>query len=59
MDSELLDVVQEHIDAAYTCNGDINSDGIDWALAEKTAHEHLDKFVGFEAVQNAINWFKH
>lgn len=57
MDSELLDTVQEHVDAAYT--SDINSDGIDWALAEKTAHEHLDKFVGFEAVQNAINWFKH
>lgn len=59
MDRELLDAVQEHVDAAYTPTNDVSSDGIDWESAEKSAHEHLDKFVGYEDVQKAIEFFKN
>lgn len=59
MDSELLDSVQEHIDAAYKPTSDISSDGINWALAQKNAHEHLDRFVGYDAVQKSIELFKN
>lgn len=58
VDMELIDAVQEHVDAAYDPDADIHDDPIDWTHAEKTAHEHLDKFVGYDAVQKAIAHFK-
>lgn len=56
---DLLDAVQEHVDAAYMPTADIASDCIDWATAEKNAHEHLDKHVGHAAVQKALDFFKY
>lgn len=55
---ELLDAVQEHIDAHHNPSAPIESDGIDWEAAELSAHKALDRHVGVEIVSKALNWFK-
>lgn len=55
---DLLDAVQEHIDAHYNPALSIESDGINWLDAEKSAHKALDKIVGVDLVDKAIAWFK-
>ena len=55
----LLDLVQEHIDAHYRLGQPIETDGIDWGAAEESAHRELDKIFGAELVDKAIAWFKY
>jgi hypothetical protein len=57
-DMELHNEIQGHIDAHYNPSDSTSEDGIDWDLAEISAHEHLDKYVGPELVQHHFNIHK-
>ncbi len=55
VNSILFKAIQEHLDNNY--NPSILGDGIDWLKAREEAHLHLDPHFGFEAVENALNFY--
>ena len=50
--------VQEYVDDAYDPRLPFGTRQINWARAEKAAHENLDKRFGHEVVQMCLDEYK-
>ncbi|WP_429037845.1 hypothetical protein [Aeromonas media] len=50
--------VQEHVDSAFIPSASIDEEHIDWAYAERNAHNELDKRFGHQAVKDCLAWFR-
>lgn len=58
INEELMRAVQEHVDSAFIPSASIDEEHIDWAYAERNAHNELDKRFGHQAVKDCLAWLR-